>query len=66
MSILPVRKKLHHEVPSWAADNAIHFVTVCTVPRRINQLCIPNVGGEVLESAVYRHALMQWWLHVSF
>jgi putative transposase len=64
VSALPVRTKLHHDVPSWAADNATYFVTICTEARRVNHLCFPDVGHHVLESAVYRQTLMQWWLHL--
>jgi len=62
---LPRRTKLPHEPPTWVSENAIYFVTVCTVPRGANQLCRPSVGGRLIEAALYRErVLSQWSVHL--
>jgi putative transposase len=61
---LPCRKKLQHQTPFWVADDAIFFVTICTEPRRLNQLCHPAVADRLRESVGRREELGYWWVPV--
>lgn len=62
MSELPQRKRLFHDVPPWVRGTSLYFVTICTKPRRLNQLCVPKVGQAILESAAGYHEQQRWWL----
>jgi hypothetical protein len=43
--LLPKRKLLAHEPPSWArAEEAVFFITVCCAPNGLSQLCQPGLG----------------------
>jgi REP element-mobilizing transposase RayT len=61
---LPVWKKLQHQTPEWAVDSAIYYLTICTLPRQLNQLCWPHIGRKILDSVAYRETLGHWWTHV--
>lgn len=61
---LPVRKGLPHDVPSWVADGAIFFITVCAKPRGNNSLCRHDVPARLWESVLYRTNIGQWWPHL--
>ena len=65
MGLLPQRKKLPHEVPSWVSDSAVYFITSCTHPRGVNQLCRPEVAAWLRESMDFREARGDWWIHLA-
>jgi putative transposase len=62
MSELPQRRRLYHSVPPWVRDTSLYFVTICVQQRCVNQLCLPDVGHALLESAIYYHEKQRWWL----
>jgi putative transposase len=62
---LPKRKKLPHEIPSWVSDGAIYFITICTQPRGVNQLCRPKEAAWIRESMDFRQARGDWWIHLA-
>lgn len=64
MADLLRRRTLPHIPPGWVKDGSLYFVTVCTVPRVRNQLCLPDTGLKLLESASYYHELQRWWLKI--
>jgi REP element-mobilizing transposase RayT len=61
---LPKRRTLHHIAPPWVKDGSLYFVTICTELRGQNQLCRPDPGLKLLESAVRYHNEQQWWLKI--
>lgn len=65
MSHLPQRKKLPHEVPAWVPDGAAYFITICTRPRGVNQLCRSPVAEWLRESMEYRKDRGDWWVHLA-
>lgn len=64
MAELPQRRTLHHAAPAWVQDSALYFITVCTLPRGVNQLCVPSVSGQVLKSAEHYQTTGKWWLKI--
>lgn len=62
MDELPQRRRLYHETPSWVAEGALFFVTICTQPRGANQLCKTEIASKLIESAVFYHEENRWWL----
>jgi PncC family amidohydrolase len=60
----PRRNLVSPDVPLGVrADEAVFFVTICTQPRGVNQLCQPGLAERVLESVAYRHQRGDWWAH---
>jgi putative transposase len=62
--MLPVRKTLPHGTPPWIRDGAIFFITICTQPRGVNQLCQPETGAWIHESFQFREQRGDWWVHL--
>ena len=61
---LPERKKLPHTPPSWVADAAIYFITICTEPRGQNQLCNEATSLKLFESMELQRERGVWWPHL--
>ena len=57
---LPVRKKLPHAVPPWAAQESFFFVTIKCVPPGENQLCRADVGDGLLSAMAHNHEKKIW------
>jgi REP element-mobilizing transposase RayT len=53
--------KLKHDIPSWVADDAVFFITVCCKQRHVNSLAKPEVADKIRESLAHRQSLRQWW-----
>jgi len=51
-------------MPAWVKDGSLFFITFCTEPRGRNQLCLPEVGSKLLESAAFYHEAHRWWLKI--
>jgi len=62
--MLPERKKLPHGIPPWVESGAIYFITICTEPRSINQLCTPEAAAWIRESFEFREQRGDWWVHL--
>ncbi|HJO95673.1 MAG TPA: transposase [Victivallales bacterium] len=60
---LPVRKNLHHRIPDWVSLTSIYFITICTYPKGINQLCKKEVYIKIKDSAMYYQSSKKWWIH---
>ncbi len=57
------RRPLGHEVPPWIdPDASEYFVTICSQPRGINQLCQPVVAEALLASARFYSEQRKWFL----
>ncbi|MCE0484811.1 MAG: hypothetical protein LV479_11315 [Methylacidiphilales bacterium] len=61
----PVRKHLDHEIPFWVRGNPDYFVTLCALPRGINQLCHPSMGKNILQSIADYHERSRWFCHLA-
>src|SRR5882757_3178990 len=63
---MPTRHRLSfdHATPAWIKGRRIYFITMCTVPRGINQLCQPHVAKGIFAAANHYHAQSGW--HVEF
>ena len=49
----------------WIDPSAeVYFVTVNSLPRRVNQLCTDTTGPDLLKSAAFRHESVQWFIHL--
>jgi putative transposase len=57
---LPVRTKLPHAIPQWAADGSWFFITINCVPRGRNQLCRAYTGDAVLAAVRFNHERFVW------
>ena len=58
----PVRKSLRHDPPPWVVNDSIFFITICSLPRGKNQLCIEPLSSRLLTSATNVHERGSWWL----
>jgi len=54
-----VRIWLKHETPDWV-DYPEFFITICTRPKHLNQLCLPERSDLILQSAEEYHRLHRW------
>jgi REP element-mobilizing transposase RayT len=57
---LPVRKKLPHTIPQWAAEGSWFFITIKCVPPGRNHLCQTGTGDAVLAAMKYSHEKLIW------
>jgi putative transposase len=58
---VPTRKTLPHEVPLWLdPSNEDYFVTICCRQRGRNQLAIPAVGFELIDTVKHRNDRQVW------
>ena len=59
--MLPIRKRLPHDVPLWVDPSKAHyFVTVCCKQRGKNQLSQPALANAILETVKHRNAQGIW------
>ena len=58
------RKRLSHERPSWIPEDTVYFITVCCVPKGVNQLCKPDVASKVFETIAFRQGRGDWRVHL--
>jgi putative transposase len=58
------RRKLQHRAPDWVADGSIYFITVNTSPPGLNQLAVPGVARQLLDTVQFRAARGEWYVHL--
>jgi len=58
------RQFLDHATPPWIKGHRNYFITICTVPRRLNQLCLPAVAEAVFSAAAHYHARKRWHVEI--
>ncbi len=58
------RKQLPHDVPLWVPDGEVFFITICCMPRGVNQLCNPTTAHIVFESVQFRQDRGDWYVHI--
>ena len=52
--------RLSHYIPQWIKGNSCFFITICTDPKGLNQLCHPILGMTLLSSAKFYHNHEKW------
>ena len=57
----PKRIVLNHTRPSWLGSGEIFFITICTQPRGLNQLCKKDVAEVMFETVAHRHENHLWY-----
>ncbi|MBN2686009.1 MAG: transposase [Pontiellaceae bacterium] len=62
--MLPERKSLPHEIPSWVKDGTEYFITLCTRPRGRNALCVSKSAEFIRASLAYRQASGDLWVYL--
>ena len=62
--MLPKRKKLPHEVPSWVKDGALYFITINCKQRGHNHLCRDEIASKLKEGIAFRHNKGEWWVRL--
>ncbi len=62
--MLPKRKTLPHGIPSWVENGAEYFITICTQPRKNNQLCNAEASDLIRESLQFRQDRGELWVHL--
>jgi len=63
-SVLPVRKNLPHNVPSWVGAETVFFITICIERRGTDTLCRGNLPTQLWEGVLHRTRSGQWWPHL--
>ena len=66
MKILPIRKRLPHEIPLWVdPSRADYFITINSKQRGKNQLAHRRVANGIFETVKYRNAQRVWYAHLT-
>ncbi|MCF7889551.1 MAG: hypothetical protein K9L78_05470 [Victivallales bacterium] len=60
---LPQRKYLPHKVPSWVSLDSVYFITICTQPKGVNQLCRSEIFFAIKDSILYYQNIRKWCVH---
>lgn len=63
-TVLPARKRLPHDIPSWVEPGAVFFITVCAKSRGTESLVRGNMPKQLWESILHRTEMRQWWPHL--
>jgi putative transposase len=58
------RKTLPHGIPSWVADDAEYFITLCTQPRKKNQLCHAEMADALIQTLTFYQNRGDLWVHL--
>jgi REP element-mobilizing transposase RayT len=61
--MLPSRKKLPHQVPSWVPNGSRYFITINCAARGPNALAHQRVAASLLESITVYEQLQKWYIH---
>ena len=62
MTKLPQRRTLPHNVPSWVAQGARHFITINCTERHTSPLRQSTIASQLLESARFYEETDHWYL----
>ena len=58
------RLSFDHATPAWIKGRCLYFITICCVPRGINQLCHPSVAKGILDAADQYHTRGRWYVEL--
>jgi REP element-mobilizing transposase RayT len=61
----PTHRHLDHQTPFWVTESPTYFITICTEPRGLNQLCHEVVGNAALEAVRHYHDRQKWFCHLA-
>ena len=61
---LPQRKPLPHQAPAWVEAGSIYFITICTLPRGVDQLCTEQASQNLFDSISLNGGRNIWWPHL--
>jgi len=62
----PTRKQLPHEAPLWVdTTDADYFITICCKLRGTNQIALPAIAEELLETIEHRNKQGGWYAHIA-
>ena len=64
-SVLPERKRLPHEVPSWVGPGARHFITICALNRLDVPFATPSVAQALLDNLMAYQQMGRWYLWLA-
>ena len=64
MDISPY-KKLDHAVPTWVADDAVFFITICCTTRGRNSLTEPIIAEASFDGMKVYQEQRNWWVHFA-
>lgn len=60
------RKRLPHDIPLWLhPEDAVWFITICTLPRHKNQLCHREIADRLFETIQFRNTRGDWFMHLA-
>jgi putative transposase len=59
------RRHLGHETPFWIRGEPDYFITICTRPKGRNQLCLPTVGAQIIQTVAGYHQRKRWFCHLA-
>ncbi len=62
--MLPERKTLPHGIPPWVENGAEYFITICSQPRKKNQLCRSDTAQFIRDSLQFRQERGELWIHL--
>lgn len=58
----PPRRRLPHEIPLWVdPQKEIYFITVNCLDRATNQLALPTIAKQLVETIRHRQQKCLWW-----
>jgi putative transposase len=60
--MLPQRKRLPHDVPSWVPDGERYFITINCRQRCVNTLCRPTCSLRLFDSIRAYEARSRWYM----
>ena len=64
-SILPQRKHLPHDIPSWVQQGARHFITINCLPRGTDTLCHDTMAEALLTGIIEYERLGRWYIWLA-
>jgi len=60
----PERKTLPHKIPAWVNDGSEYFITICTTPKGISQLCHNDVASVLHDAFLFYQNRGELWVHL--
>jgi len=60
------RLSLPHSVPDWInIEKSVYFITICTSPRKENQLCYNDKALNLWNSIQFYQEELKWFVHLA-
>lgn len=59
------RTNLPHDIPNWVnIEKSVYFITVCTSPKGMNQLCHSDKASDLWDSVKFYQKELKWFIHL--